>query len=253
MNRAFISAVIVLIAVQVNRTFAEDPPTPQVLIETKIVETSNDFQKEIGIDFGVGPTISHLTNGAGDPKNVVGITALFGMDAFLNRILGVYSHAFFTQFGEKYEYPGGSTKFKVHSVGVEAGVKLHIVPEQKIDGFVKVGIKTMINVRGTQTVEVGGLVDKSSFEIGENDSRVTAGITAGGGVTIRNDIMDLTLQGQVTVGLNDFQKNLDDKRVPVLAEIPLIFRFFKNREKQQERKNLIIFITPKVLDGAETE
>jgi len=234
---------------------ASDPPTPQVNIESKFVEVRNDFEKEIGFEWGMGPVVSHMTGGTGS-GNVVGLTAFAGVDALIHPLISVFGHAKFTQFGEKVESPYWQSKFKIGSFVVDGGVKIHLTPtpSRVVDPFVIVGVDFGVNAFGHQTYKNGDQKDGEFLKldkIPEFDNRVFAGIRGGAGVTIRTDVMDLTAQVVVIGGLTKGIKEDTERSVPLLFEIPIIGRLFFDRNKQKDRPQLIHFITPHIIDGEE--
>ena len=46
----------------------------------------------------------------------------------------------------------------------------------------------------------------------------------------------------------DVQKNKD--KVPVIGDLPLVGRFFRSESSITRRKNLVIFVTPTIIDPA---
>jgi general secretion pathway protein D len=39
-------------------------------------------------------------------------------------------------------------------------------------------------------------------------------------------------------------------KIPVLGDLPLLGRFFRNESSQTQKKNLVIFVTPTIIDPA---
>lgn len=230
---------------------ASDPPPTQVEIDAQIIEVEDEFENELGFEWGVGPVVSHYTN-IENPENinVVGVNAFAGIDWLFHPFLSFYSHINLTQIGNGTNTPGGYNKIRILNLGVDAGLKLHILPRRKIDGFVLVGLDFGGNVSGVSITKQNGDKDKFRFDLTGNDNRTFAGATGGAGVTIRTDILDFTLQATVTGGLTLVDKNPPEntpRSVPFLAEIPVIIRFF-GREKQRDRPNLLLFLTPEIID-----
>ncbi|MEI6537819.1 MAG: type II and III secretion system protein [Verrucomicrobiaceae bacterium] len=50
-------------------------------------------------------------------------------------------------------------------------------------------------------------------------------------------------------GLDEAKESVDDQGIPVLNKIPVLGWLFKTRSKEKNHKNLMIFITPSLIDG----
>jgi general secretion pathway protein D len=59
------------------------------------------------------------------------------------------------------------------------------------------------------------------------------------------DAQTVMLGGLITEDI----RNVKDK-VPVLGDLPLFGRFFRSETKATSKKNLIIFVTPTIIDPA---
>jgi type IV pilus assembly protein PilQ len=62
--------------------------------------------------------------------------------------------------------------------------------------------------------------------------------------------MIMVNDGQTVVlgGIYQRQDNVNDIRVPYLSKIPLIGNLFKQKTKSQTKSELLIFLTPKIID-----
>jgi type II secretory pathway component HofQ len=87
--------------------------------------------------------------------------------------------------------------------------------------------------------------------LNDRDNKLFGGVIGGAGVTVRTDVVDITVQAQVSVGLTKLDKEATERQTPILAEIPLIIRFFRPKERQKDRDNLIILIKPTIVKEAE--
>ncbi|MCP4121217.1 MAG: hypothetical protein GY751_05650 [Bacteroidetes bacterium] len=228
--------------------FANDPPTPQVIIESRIVQARDNFERELGIEWGFGPVVSHMTGERGN-GSAVGLTAFAGMDVLLNPRLSAFTHVKFTQFGDKSKFGNSSYVYKVGAFGVDGGIKLHLIPTPSsvVDPFIIVGADVAVNAFGRQKYKINDVKETEFFKLNNNDNRVFAGIRGGAGVTIRTDVVDLTAQFVVIGGLIPLVKEQSDRSVPLLFEIPVIGRLFRSKEKQRNRDEVIIFITPRII------
>jgi len=235
---------------------ASDPPTPQVLIEANIVEVENNFVRELGIEWGMGPTIGHYTNVENPDeiqKNVVGVNAFAGVDFLVNPFVSIFGHLNLAQFGNGSESSDGynKTKTKLLNLGVDTGIKLHVKPGVKVDGFILMGLNFGVTVSGVTKTKQNGQKKKVRFPLDPNENRAFAGAMGGVGVTVRTDVVDFTLQTVIIGGLTTLDKNPPEntpRSVPFFAEIPIIIRFFRDRDKSRDRTDLIFMLTPELID-----
>jgi general secretion pathway protein D len=49
--------------------------------------------------------------------------------------------------------------------------------------------------------------------------------------------------------INEVRKTVDDK-IPLLGDIPLVGRFFQSRHEVSDKRNLLIFVTARLVDPA---
>lgn len=244
--------VILLPLVLVSQVFGQGRER-QVNIEANIVEVTQDFESELGFEFGAGPSISHFTNIANPSQiNVVGYNVFGGIDYYANPILGIFSHLNITQFGNGFEFAGGSNVQKFTNIGIDAGIKVHVVPRvSKVNGFILANFDAGATTGGVVISRQNGDKDKDRFSLSGNDRKGYLGLGGGAGITVRTNVLDFSVQGSVTVGLLEVFKDNNSntpRSVPVLAEIPVIVRFFGSKQKQQDRSNLLILIRPEIID-----
>ncbi len=113
------------------------------------------------------------------------------------------------------------------------GIILNVTPQVNSAGFINLSIQPEISSR-TGTVNFGGA---SAAEIPI--------------ITTRKTISTVTIKSGFTLaigGLIDKQTRVEDTKVPLLGDIPLMGRLFKSSEDALNLRNLIIFITAKVLN-----
>lgn len=122
-------------------------------------------------------------------------------------------------------------------------VDLTITPElTEFDGFVNYG--SPINTVGTQKNDSGQITSVEKMELTPNTilqpifstRRVATGVKVYDGATV-------VLGGLIT----DQNTNIDD-RVPLLGDLPVVGRLFQSKVKQRRTKNLLLFVTVKVVD-----
>ncbi|MBM3394443.1 MAG: type IV pilus secretin PilQ, partial [Betaproteobacteria bacterium] len=79
---------------------------------------------------------------------------------------------------------------------------------------------------------------------------VGATTTVGPSIDTKQIQTEVLVENGGTVGIGGIYAHDEDKsifKVPFLGDIPIIGSFFKNEVAKNERKELLIFVTPKIL------
>jgi len=263
---------------------AIDTQTPQVLIESKIVEANLDFSREFGVTWGFG---AQPLNNAFDPSS--GARSDLGSDAFrLNTNAGsVGNNATFMN-----PLTAGPTGlFNIAGFLLDEKINLDLqLQAAEVNGDGKVisspRVVTLDNSRAT--IEQGVSIPFQTFENGDAQLEfvdavlkldVTPHITAdrsiimevnvsrnapddsvftltGSPAIAKNQVDTETLvkDGQTLVigGIYVIDKSERQSRVPYLHSIPIIGALFRSNEISDSRKELLIFVTPRVISTPQT-
>ncbi len=87
------------------------------------------------------------------------------------------------------------------------------------------------------------------------ESQGTDLLSSGGVTTTKRsaETMVAVLNNQTVVigGLMQTNQTLDETKVPVLGDIPLIGNLFRSKKATDKKTNLLVFLTPHVIDGPE--
>lgn len=113
------------------------------------------------------------------------------------------------------------------------GIILNVTPQVNSAGFINLNIQPEISSRAG-SVNFGGA---SAAEIPI--------------ITTRKTMSTVSIKSGFTLaigGLIDRQTSTEDNKVPVLGDIPFMGRLFKSSQNSLDMRNLIIFITAKVLN-----
>ncbi|MDQ3169922.1 MAG: type IV pilus secretin PilQ [Acidobacteriota bacterium] len=247
-----------------------DRPEPQVEIEARIVQTSRDFAKSIGIQWGlngqVSPTIGNTTGlafpntgsltGSTPGGNVVdlGLEApTSGISLSLGAINGAFNLDVALQALER------SGKGRVLSTP-------RVTTQNNNQAEMYQGIQIPIQTVANNTITV-------TFKDAALSLRVTPQVTAAGTVIMQIELENATADfsrqvngippidtqraltrvqiddGATTVigGIFVSREQATQSRTPVLHRIPLLGWLFKRDEAQDESRELLIFITPRIL------
>ena len=260
---------------------AIDTQTPQVLIESKIVEASLDFSREFGTTWGFGaqPLVDGFDSGSGQRTDL-------GSDAF--RLHNSEDSGF---LGNNASFinpltAGPTALFNIAGFLLDEKLNLELqLQAAEINGDGKVisspRVVTLDNTKAT--IEQGVSIPFQTFENGDAQLEfvdavlkldVTPHITAdrsiimkikvsrnapddsvftltGSPAIAKNQVDTETLvkDGQTLVlgGIYVVDKAQRQSRVPYLHAIPLLGGLFRSDEVSDSRKELLIFVTPRVI------
>lgn len=235
-----------------------DVPVRQVMVEARIVEANEGFSRELGVRWGANTSENSGRASTGTNANVdlpvAGATssiALFRNTAhsMLNLTLSamqennkgkiVSSPRVLTQDrkeaslseGEKvpYETTDGDGN---HNVQFEnADTSITVTPQITPDGNVIMSLKVTKN-------SVTRYTPQGHAIIGNKEVETSAMIENG---------------GTMVVGGIYVEENTNDAgKVPLLGDIPVLGNLFKTTAKKNARRELLIFVTPRIIDTTNT-
>ena len=243
-----------------------DVPEPQVMIEAKIVETTKQFSRSLGIAWGFngvadqahGNTTTLQFPNHGEVEGGVGLLT-GGANGFIDLTLGNVLDTFTLdarlQAAESEGLVNVLSAPKIatlnnNSASIQSGVQLPIqtvanntVTVQFINATLRLDVTPHVTAEGTILMDIN--VQKrepqlafivpgaANAPIATKEAR-TRVIVRDGGTTVIGGIYKVTTdQGE--------------DRVPGLSNIPLLGHLFKNRRTRNENDELLIFITPRVI------
>jgi len=251
---------------------ALDVRTAQVLIETEVLETSLGKVKDLGIEWGSGSEGNQVTFTPGSrttrfPFNWIGHRdapsnpTAFGLstlsaasavgtlqmlerdsdtkilarpkvltldnESALIRLTTNQAVGFIVTTGEQ------TATTSVTPERVTTGVILVVTPQVNHDGFITMLVEPSVTKTATASVTppatAGTIVDPKTR-------------SARAMVRVRNG--DTLVLG----GLIDRSEDQTVQKVPILGDIPVIGRIFQNTEVNNSASELIVFITPRLID-----
>jgi type IV pilus assembly protein PilQ len=232
-----------------------DRVTPQVLIEARIVEASNNFSRELGVTLSgtYGPVGDNVTRdfsflATNPPTSSLGslginFSKLTGTPWMLDaniaaaesegqvkiistpKILALDNEKAMIKQGTAWPYKkldaDGNTITEWKDIALELGVTPHVTP----DGRVSMEISVKNN-------EVGAIIlGDPSFTTKEANTKLLV-----------ND-GDTVIIG----GIRKTRKDTDQSGVPGLMRIPVLGWLFKAESKEDQLDELLIFITPQIV------
>lgn len=253
-----------------------DSPQPQVEIEARIVQTSRDFARALGVQWGINgqmsPALGNTTNLAF--PNTIGVNGRSGdTQGPLNADTGVSLRApgATSALGLALGSINGAVNLDVALTALERTGKGRLLStprvstQNNVEAEITQGVQIPVQTSANNTVTV-------TFKDAALTLRVMPQITASGTVimriTLENAAPDysrsvngippidtqravtsvLVTDGETTVIGGIFtsrEQNVED-RTPVLHRIPLLGWLFKRDVTNDESRELLIFITPRI-------
>jgi len=245
-----------------------DKPMQQVLIEARIVEASDTFARDLGIRWGGSatrntPGYTQTIAGASVGNNVVDLAAAVGAGAggAVGYTLGKI---------------GGNLNLNLELSAAEANGDVKVVSSPRVftSNLQEALIEQDEQIPFDQVTTTGGATTITPvFKSAKLSLRVTPQITAdqriimelkvnkdtpvtnvaGTATAINTKTVEtkLLVRNGETVVLGGIYTQTESEQVagvPGLMNIPLIGNFFKRKQKTKNRSELLIFITPTVID-----
>jgi type IV pilus secretin PilQ/predicted competence protein len=242
-----------------------DTPEPQVMIEARIIETTKNFSRDIGIQWGfdaVADAAHGNTTGLVFPSNVTasGSVPLAGAGAnSLNLRLGNVLNTFTLDAQLRAaESEGLITILSAPKVAtlnnqrasIQSGLQIPVqtvlnntVTVQFINATLRLDVTPSVTAEGTvkMDIDISKREPQLAFlvpgatnaPIATKDARTQLVVRDGGTAVIG--------------GIYKVTNNYADNRVPGLANIPIIGHLFRNKTRSDENEELLIFITPRVI------
>jgi type IV pilus assembly protein PilQ len=272
-----------------------DIPVKQVLIESRIVIVTNDFERDLGARFGVTATRANGTNGLYETTGTAAGTDT-GISSALSNLSTngtVYPVSIPTGATAANRYnvnlpvatPAGSIALgilgsdflvdlelsaaQVENRGTVVASPRVITANQKeasIEQGVEIpyqqsassGATTIAFKKAVLSLKVKPLITPDNriiLDLTVSDDSVGTVVVASGGVNVPS-INTRTIETQVVLGdgqtvvlggILETTQSLQSTSVPWLGEIPVLGNLFKQTTRVNDKDELLIFITPKIL------
>ncbi len=220
----------------------------QVSISTKIVEVSSDNKQEMGIqwsffDQSTGAAVSHLPGATGVSgaleQITYGILDQKGFSFTLDFLLGeseseVVAEPQITTTVNKEAHIFMGSRVPISSLDyagnqtitmIDAGTELTVTPRITSDGRVKMELNPI----------------KKSYSLNSNGDPVIHEQGAETEVVVRDG------ETVVIAGLSSDDKQHSEGGIPFLKDIPILGYLFKTEKNSNEKKDLVIFVTPHIV------
>ncbi|MCW9027376.1 MAG: type IV pilus secretin PilQ [Kangiella sp.] len=245
----------------VRRLVAQlDIPVRQVLIEARIVTADDGFARDLGARFGVSDSMnSNEVDGdfnvnlpIANPAGSLGLSFARLQDGIVvdmelsaleseNRgevvaspkVITANQKEAYIKAGEEIPYQqssggaGGQTTIQFK----EAVLELRVTPQITPDGNVILDLLIVQDTRGDALI-----FDGVAAAPAINTQEVGTQVLVRNGETI------------VLGGIFQHRTTYDESKVPLLGDIPLLGWLFRNTQREDTKQELLIFVTPKVIE-----
>ena len=244
-----------------------DIPEPQVMIEARIIETTKRFGRTLGIEWGfLGVSSAETGNETGleFPANGTaagGVNLLTGgNNGFLSLSMGNILDTFRINATLNAAEDEGLinilsapkvTTLNNQRAEIQSGLQIPIqtvanntVSVQFVNATLRLGVTPHVTAEGTILMDIEiqkrepqlafAVVGATNAPIATKEAR-TRVIVRDGGTTVIG-------------GIYEVESDRGEDRVPGLASVPVLKHLFKNRRRRDENEELLIFITPRVVN-----
>ncbi len=243
---------------------AFDEKTPQVLIDSQIIEIRPSDKFEMGVDWDfwikknfklaaslpIGTdnrlllgTTSSIPSEKGNYKAILDLLRTIGDTKILSspRIMALNNQEAKILVGTKDAYitsttsQSAETAVTSQSVNfVDVGIKLYVTPTVNRDGFVTMKIKPEISSAERTNLTSGGQITQVPIV---TTSEIETSIMVKDGITV------------IIGGLRKDEKSKIIKKVPLLGDIPFLGVLFKSTSEEVKKTELVILLTPHIISG----
>jgi type IV pilus assembly protein PilQ len=268
-----------------------DTQTPQVLIETRIVEANINFDQQFGIQWGGHLLFSPLTGNSTGLQfpNPIGIRGgvpdeggggnegTFGTPNYVVNFPATVSRGRGTALSFLFGTLSGATNLQLRLSAAESNghVKIisspRIVTLHKMSASIQQGLQipfTSASAAGTNvqfitaslalTVTPQVTTDGSVFlqlNITNNTPDFARGGPAGPAISTKTAQTNMLIKDGETMvigGIYSRTTGRNVQSVPFLSKIPVLGLLFKNHTYNDDRAELLIFVTPRIINRAQT-
>lgn len=253
-----------------------DTPERQVMIEARIVEADSTFDRSLGVSWGLFQGDNSLTDGWNTISGGLGLGGAFivppstGTDFSSTQGSGIGGGLSFGKFGadstvldlrlSAMETSGNGkvvsrprvTTLNNELSRITQGTK---IPYQTLDENGKVSTEL---INASLTLEVTPVINPDNtiiLSILATNSRPGDILPTGAGEapginTKEAETKVLVKDGETTVigGIFVEDENFSETGVPILRSIPLIGNLFKSTFRKNTKRELLIFVTPRILN-----
>ncbi len=242
-----------------------DLPTPQVVIEGRIVETTKQFSRELGVSWSFSGIMDaeHGNDTGLKFPNSIGIDGLVDLRQGANGVLGMTFGDILNTFNLDFLLSAAETEGQARVVStprvttqnlmkasIRSGLQIPVqtianntVTVQYIDATLRLEVTPQITAEGTVNLDIMIKKQRPAPEFAVAGGRNAPIFTRDAETQL------LVRDGGTTVigGIYEITDSYGEDRVPGLHKIPIFGWLFKNRAVRRDHDELLIFITPRIV------
>ncbi|HSO23577.1 MAG TPA: type IV pilus secretin PilQ [Chondromyces sp.] len=242
-----------------------DLPTPQVVIEGRIVETTRDFSRELGVSWGFSGIMDaeHGNDTGLQFPNSIGVDGAVDLARGGNGVLAMTFGDILNTFNLDFLLSASEadglvrivstprvTTQNLQRASIRSGLQIPVqtvanntVTVQYVDATLRLEVTPQITAEGTVNLDIN---------IKKQEPVLAAAVEGGRNAPIFTrdaETQLLVRDGGTTVIAGIYQINDQDNenRVPGLHKIPIFGWMFKNKGVFKRHDELLIFITPRIV------
>ncbi len=253
---------------------ANDQPTPQVMIEARVVEANSSFARDFGLQWGGGASYSNpygplagtlrgfssdtgndavnLPIGSGSSLNPFSGMAGIGLTiASANLNIDVRLRAFEQQGDVKIISSPKILTLDNKKATIKQGLKLPVTTRDQNNAFTTVYIDANLRLEVTPHIARNG--KKITMSVKLNNDRIEdriQDINLNRAINTQEAELELAINDGETLvigGIKSRTESNTDRGVPGLKDVPILGWLFKSKEKSTDDSELLLFITPKII------
>lgn len=243
---------------------AIDVPPPQVLIEGKVVEASDTFQRSVGVswgasgkDFGSGSTRGNLNFNVnpGISRSTFGLNFRIGTIDVLGDLTSTLA-LFERQSDIKVLSSPRIVTLHNEPANINQRTEIPIVtttaqaagaaPTTTVS-FKPVSLNMNVTPQVTNDGAVIMTVDVNRDSLGEKVEGTTTNAQAVNSRGAKTKVLVKNGQTAVIGGIYQNDTNVSETKVPWIGDVPVIGWLFKSRGRDSSKNELLIFLTPRII------
>lgn len=250
----------------------QDIPTRQVMIEARVVQTSPNYVKEMGIRWG-GEYRGHQSGGRAEGGADIPISGTLGPEG--NSVVDLLTAG---NIGIGFGYIKDRYNLDVKLSALENEDKLKILSNPKIlsldnkESEIKQGVALpylKLNENGVSSTEFKEAVLEMKvrpkitsantialhINVKKDQKSAQTGVNNEPGIDVREIKTDLLVASGKTIVIGGIYENTvstNIKKVPYLGDIPFLGRAFRSEKHEDQLTELLVFLTVTIVPSPET-
>lgn len=225
-----------------------DVPVQQIAIEARLASVDSDCERELGISFAVMHENEHNREGKHWLPQEIGRYSLAVAKLADGSLLDVKLSALeMTGQAELISHPSLFTANQ-QPASIEAGEEVPYQEVSESGGTAVVFKKAVLGLKVTPQILPG---NKVLLQLKINQDRPSARMVQGMPTISTRQITTnvLVKNGQTIVlgGIYETNRENGEQRLPFISQVPLIGALFKRQNKRENKRELLIFVTPRII------